>query len=29
MATFGLVHGAWHRGSCGDLLVDELGERGP
>lgn len=28
MATFALVHGAWHRSSCWDLLVDELGKRG-
>jgi pimeloyl-ACP methyl ester carboxylesterase len=28
MATFGLVHGAWHGGWCWRLLVDELGRRG-
>ena len=28
MAAFALVHGAWHRPSCWDLLVDELGKRG-
>jgi pimeloyl-ACP methyl ester carboxylesterase len=28
MATFALVHGAWHGGWCWDLLVDELEKRG-
>ena len=28
LATFGLVHGAWHGGWCWDLLVDELTQRG-
>jgi pimeloyl-ACP methyl ester carboxylesterase len=28
MATFGLVHGAWHGGWCWNLLVDELAKRG-
>jgi pimeloyl-ACP methyl ester carboxylesterase len=28
MATFGLVHGAWHGGWCWGLLVDELVRRG-
>jgi pimeloyl-ACP methyl ester carboxylesterase len=28
MATFALVHGAWHGGWCWDLLVEELARRG-
>jgi pimeloyl-ACP methyl ester carboxylesterase len=28
VATFALVHGAWHGGWCWDLLVDELTRRG-
>ena len=28
MATFGLVHGAWHGAWCWDLLVPELELRG-
>ena len=28
MATFGLVHGAWHGGWCWNLLADELAKRG-
>jgi pimeloyl-ACP methyl ester carboxylesterase len=28
MATFALVHGAWHGGWCWNLLVDELEKRG-
>ena len=28
MATFGLVHGAWHGAWCWDLLIPELERRG-
>jgi hypothetical protein len=26
--TFGLVHGAWHRGACWEPLIAELAGRG-